>query len=129
MHVVRLRDVVRRNPSPVGPDETVQEGAESMARDGMPAIPVTENGKVIGILTDRDVSKKVVAMRLDPTTTLVASIMNSDPVRICDDRDIDSAILVMRARGVQELLVQDFSGSYLGIVCNCDLCNCQWETE
>lgn len=84
---------------------------------------------MVGVLTDRDISQKVVAQGLDPRATLVASVMNGDPVRICDDRDIDSAILVMRARGVQELLVQDFSGSYLGIVCNCDLCNSHWETE
>jgi predicted transcriptional regulator len=120
---------MRQDSSFVKPNETVFDAAKCMARSATPAIPVKENGRVVGVLTDRDISQKVVALGLDPGTTLVASIMNGDPVRISDDRDLDTVILVMRARGVQELIVQDFTGNYLGIVCNCDLCSCPLENE
>ncbi len=127
MRAVRLRDFIRPNPAVAGPGETVQSAASLMANASATAVPVMEGGRLIGILTDRDISQKVVAKRLDPASTLVAEIMSDDPVRISDDRDVESALLVMRARGVQELIVQDFAGTFLGIVCGCDLCNCQWE--
>ena len=122
MHTLRLRDIMRQDSSFVNPNETVFHAAECMARSATPAIPVKENGRVVGILTDRDISQNVVALGLDPRTTLVAAVMNGDPVRISDDRDVETAILVMRVRGAQELLVQDFAGTFLGIICNCDLC-------
>ncbi len=124
---IKLRQFMRSGSVTVDPDETVQHASTRMAVAAIPAALVIENGRLVGILTDRDISKKVVAKRLDPALTLVSDIMTRDPVRVSDDRDVQSAILVMRARGVQELAVQDLAGKFVGVVCGCDLCNSQWE--
>ncbi len=56
MRAVRLRDFIRPNPAFVGPGETVQSAASRMADASATAVPVMEGGRLIGILTDRDIS-------------------------------------------------------------------------
>ncbi len=124
---MKLRQIMRADPLRIEASETVQRAAGRMAAAAIPAALVIENGHLVGVLANRDISQKVVAKLLDPALTPVSDIMSPDPVRICDDREVESAILVMRARRVQELVVQDFAGKLIGIVCGCDLCNGQWE--
>ncbi len=106
----------------IGPDEPIRLAAAKMAQAGIPAISVVAVGQVVGLISARDLIENAVARALPADQTMVFEIMNADPVRISDDRDIDSAMLVMQARGVHELLVQDFTGRVVGIFCDCGCC-------
>ena len=106
----------------IGPDESIRFAAERMVEADVPAILVMDEGKIVGLLSNRDLVAKAVARSLSPDSTKVADVMNNQPVRISDDRDISSAFLVMQARNVHQLVVQDFTGRVVGIFCDCG-CN------
>jgi CBS domain-containing protein len=116
-----LRDVMRPTLS-IGPNESIRTAAERMADANLPVISVMEEGRVVGLLSNRDLVGKAVARSLSADDTKVSVVMNSRPVRISDDRDVPSALLVMQARGVHELLVQDFTGQVVGVFCDSDCC-------
>lgn len=106
----------------IGPNESIRAAAERMAEANLPAISVMTEGRVVGLLSNRDLVGKAVARSLSADDTKVSEVMNSRPVIISDDRDVPSALLVMQARGVHELLVQDFTGQVVGVFCDCGCC-------
>lgn len=106
----------------IGPNESIRAAAERMAEANLPAISVVTEGRVVGLLSNRDLVGKAVARSLSADDTTVSEVMNSRPVRISEDRDVPSALLVMQARGVHELLVQDFTGQVVGVFCDCGCC-------
>lgn len=117
----KLRDVMRP-PFSIQPDDTIRLAAERMAEKNVGALTVAKGDKVVGLLSNRDLIAKALARSL-PTDTPVIDLMNPKPVKISDDRDLESALLVMQARGVHELLVQDFTGKVVGIYCDCGCCD------
>lgn len=114
----RLREVMRPVVS-IGPNESIRLAAERMVEADVPAILVIDEDKIVGMISNRDLVAKVVARSLSPEITKVSDVMNDQPVRISDDRDIGSALLVMQARNVHQLVVQDFTGRIVGIFCDC----------
>lgn len=116
-----LRDVMRP-PFAVEQSDTIRLAAERMAEKNVGALTVVDGGKVIGLLSNRDLIAKALAKSL-PASTPVADLMNPRPVRISDDRDVENALLVMKARRVHELLVQDFTGKVVGVYCDCGCCD------
>ena len=118
---IKLRALMRDNPPIASPSDTIQAAAAAMSRAGASAISVISVGRVVGILTERHITQNVVARGLDPASTAVADVMESEPVLISEDREIECAMLVMRARHAHALIVQDFTGKVLGAVSACDL--------
>lgn len=93
-----------------------------MSKAKISAISVQADGRLVGVLTDGDITEKIVASGLDAASVTVGELMDPDPVRISDDRDLESAALVMRARGARALVVQDLFGRFVGILTDCELC-------
>ena len=93
-----------------------------MAKAKTTAIPVLSDGTLVGVLTDSDITEKIVAPGLDAASVTVGELMDADPVRISDDRDIESAALVMQARGARALVVQDLFGRFVGLLTDCEVC-------
>lgn len=113
----RLREVMQP-PISIGPDESIRAAAERMVASNLSAILVVSDGVTVGLISNSDLVRRAVAQALPPQETQVEDIMNRQPIRISDDRDVASALLVMQARGVHELLVQDFTGQVVGIFCD-----------
>ncbi len=112
----KLREIMRADPLR---EWSQQVGSVRFHTYGRPRRSRGRNGRLVGILTDGYIGKKVVAKRLDPALTLVSDIMNRDPMRIsdesrCSERD-------SRDAWCQEHVVQDFAGKPIGVVCGCDL--------
>lgn len=93
-----------------------------MAKAKTTAIPVLLGGKLVGVLCDCDITKNLAAKGLDAASATVGELMDADPVRISDDRDLESAALVMQARHARALVVQDLFGRFIGILTDRELC-------
>jgi predicted transcriptional regulator len=120
-----VRDVLAgRKRVTVSPSDSVVDAAILMAGVGATAIPVLADNKIVGVLCDCHITQKVVAAGLNPATTAVDQVMCDQPVRISDDRDLDSAALVMSARNTRLLVVQDSFGQCLGALHAHDVCRC-----
>ena len=61
-----IREIMTANPSTVEPDQSVVEAAKIMKQEDAGVVPVTENGRLTGMVTDRDIAIRVVAEGKDP---------------------------------------------------------------
>ena len=115
-----IREVMTADPRTVQPSDSVVDAARQMADGDVGAVLVTEQGRVSGIVTDRDIAVRAVAEGRDPERTKVSEICTSDPVTLTVDQSVDDAIRVVRERNVRRIpVVQD--GRPAGIVSIGDL--------
>jgi CBS domain-containing protein len=117
----RVKDVMTPNPQTLSVSATVREAAEAMrANDIGNVIATNDQGRIAGILTDRDIAVRVVAEGRDPRATRIDDIASHDLVALSPDDPIDRAVEAMRERALRRLpVVQD--GKVVGIVSLGDL--------
>src|SRR5262247_37641 len=97
----RVRELGRRPPVTCAPDTTVVELARRMLREGVSSILVVgPEGAPRGIITDRDLRRKVVAEGRDPSTTRAGEIMSAPLVTIGSDAFAFEALLEMTRREI-----------------------------
>jgi uncharacterized protein (DUF2267 family)/predicted transcriptional regulator len=104
----------------LGSDRPVLEAARALESNRIGAVVVQDQGRVVGILTDRDLATRVVARALDPRQTRIGEVMSSSLLTASPSDRQDDAIRLMRQRNVRRIpLVED--GRLVGIVTLDDL--------
>lgn len=116
-----IQDVMTRNPATCGEAAPVVEAARLMERENVGAIPVCENGKLVGIVTDRDIALRVVAGGRDPQQTKIQDVMTRDPQAVGVDEPIDRVMEMMESRQVRRIPVIDAGGKLVGIIAQADI--------
>lgn len=122
--MAKARDILSQKGSQIlsiHPDAAVLDAAILMNDHMVGSIVVSEHGQVVGIFTERDVMRRVVAVRLDPAHTLVAQVMTRDVVCCQPDCDVDEARRIMKLRRIRHLPVVDDAQQLLGIISIGDL--------
>jgi CBS domain-containing protein len=115
-----IREVMTADPRTVEPDASVVDAAKAMAQDDIGAVLVTEQGRVTGIVTDRDIAVRAVAAGKDPSSTRVSEVFTSNPTTLTVGQSVEDAIRVVREHNVRRIpVVQD--GRPAGIVSIGDL--------
>lgn len=109
---------------PVGriarPIITVDEGAsvtqasKEMVTNNRGSVVVTSRGDAVGVLTERDVMKRVVAKALDPQSIRVKDVMTKTPITVDKERPLREAIDLMNRKGLRRMLVTE-NGKIVGI--------------
>lgn len=99
------------------PDESVEEAAIRMRHRSVGTLLVL-NGhqQPIGIVTDRDLVVRVIALGKNPKTTPLGEVMTAHPERIPEDMSIETALSLMRSRGLRRYPVVDAHGKLVGLV-------------
>ncbi len=98
------------------PEMTVAEVVRVMTEAEIGAIAVMDDRKLAGIFTERDLMKRVVARRLDPSTTSITEVMTRAIVGVPDSTSVASAAAIMRSHRMRHLVIVDEAGEYLGMV-------------
>ena len=112
---MKVRELMTTEPITVEPDATLGEVATLMKQEDCGSIPVVEAGRLVGIVTDRDIVIRGVAGGTDPKTQRVSTIMSADPVTIGADDDVTEAEKVMADRQIRRLPVVE-NGKLVGII-------------
>lgn len=113
--VVHIFERKGRYTVSVPPDATVLEALKLMADQNTGSVVVMEDGQYLGLVTERDYSRKVVLMGKSSGETLVASIMTRDLPAVTEDSTMEDCMQLMSGRGVRYLPV--FNNSrYIGII-------------
>jgi len=112
---MKVRELMTTEPITVEPDATLGEVAMLMKQEDCGSIPVVEAGRLVGIVTDRDIVIRGVAGGTDPKTQRVSTIMSADPVTIGADDDVTEAEKVMADRQIRRLPVIE-DGRLVGII-------------
>jgi len=100
----------------VSPDVSVMEAVRQMATAKVGAIAVTDDGRIRGVFTERDLMKRVVFAERDPRTTLIAQVMTSPVETVSDSTSVAEAAAIMHARHIRHLAIVDAKGHFLGLV-------------
>lgn len=118
---MKIRDVMTDSVIRIHPEETVDVAARTLTRCNIGALPVcTENGKVCGLLTDRDIVTRCLASGRSPETTRVAEVMTGQVISATPDMDTGAAAHLMGRRQVRRLPVIE-NGKLCGMVSLGDL--------
>jgi CBS domain-containing protein len=104
----------------VGPRDTVRQAARLMRDKKIAAVLVMEFDRLVGIITERDMTVRVVAAGLDPDTTPVREIMTANPDTLAPSDTASDAIRMMKSRNYRHLPVVD-GGQVVGMVSVRDL--------
>ncbi|MGC5585329.1 DUF294 nucleotidyltransferase-like domain-containing protein [Ornithinimicrobium sp. W1679] len=115
-----VRDLVRGEPVATGPQVSVAEAARRMTEAGVSSILVMEGDRLVGILTDRDLRRRVVAAGT-PTDRPVREVMTLNPVTISSDALALEVMLEMTGRNIHHLPVVDAEERVVGLVTTTDL--------
>jgi CBS domain-containing protein len=111
-----LKDVMTRNVEEIPPQMTLQDAAAKMKSLDVGALPICENNKLIGMITDRDIATRAVAEGRDPKKTCASDAMTSGIVYCYEDEDTREAARIMEEKQIRRLLVFDRNQRAVGIV-------------
>lgn len=116
----KVRDVMHAGAETVRPEDTVKHAASLMQAADVGPLPVCDGDRLVGIITDRDITVRAVAAGRDPSSTPVREAMTADIVFVRADQDVDEAIDLMREHEVRRLPVID-GKRLVGMVALADL--------
>jgi len=103
-----LRDLVKdRKVYSVEANRSVLEAARYMMEHNVGAVPVLRNGELAGILSERDIMNRVVAVGRTPGTTAVSEVMTANPRAVAADESIEECLFIMREFGFRHLPIVD----------------------
>jgi CBS domain-containing protein len=117
----RIRDIMTSNPSTIEPDKPVAEAARIMKQEDAGVVPVTENGVLTGMVTDRDITVRVVAEGKDPQSTTVREVASNDLVTVDPRQELDDALRLMAQHKVRRLPVVEEDGRLVGVLAQADV--------
>jgi CBS domain-containing protein len=115
-----IKDVMTRDVRACEPNATVVEAAKVMAQEDVGPVPIVEDGRLVGIVTDRDIVVRVVAEGRDPNATTVKEIASTHLVTVSPDDDLDQALNRLAENQVRRLPVVE-GGRLVGIVAQADI--------
>ena len=111
-----IRQVISQRPLVfASPQQSVRDAARLMGSEHVGALPVVEDGRLVGIFTERDALCRVLANSLDPGVTSVGEVMTRNPQTIGPDRPLGHALIRMQEGGFRHLPVLE-GGCLLGVV-------------
>jgi CBS domain-containing protein len=118
---VQISEVMTREVELVRPDDTIRTAAQRMAELGVGALPVGEGGRVVGMVTDRDIAVRGVAAGLAPDRATLREVMSGTVQSCFEDEEMAEVARRMADAAVRRLPVLSRDGRLVGIVALGDL--------
>ena len=115
-----VRDAMTASPTAIASDKTAVDAARTMTTENVGSLPVVEEQKLVGMITDRDLVTNVLAKDLDPSKVPVAEVATQDPVSVSPDESLDTALERMAEKQVRRLPVVE-DGRLVGILAQADV--------
>jgi CBS domain-containing protein len=115
----RIRDVMSPDPVSCPPTATIVDAAQIMRDRDIGDVLIERDGKLVGLVTDRDIVIRAVASNADPTTPL-GQLFSSEVVTVKPTDQVDKVVELMRQRAVRRVPVVE-NGKAVGIVSLGDL--------
>jgi CBS domain-containing protein len=115
-----VRDAMTEDPRSIGASASVVEAARLMREEHIGSLPITADEQLVGMITDRDITTRVVAEAADPNVTSVGDVYSRDLISIEADKDLAEAVKLMARHQVRRLPVVE-DGRLVGIVAQADI--------
>lgn len=118
---IPVKEIMTREVCTVNKDDSLLEAAKKMLEYGVGSVVVVENGRPVGIVTEKDILYKVVSKNRIPSEVKVGEIMSTPLITIRPTTSLREAADIMRKRGIRRLPVVDNNGNLIGIVTDNDI--------
>ncbi len=121
---MKAKDIMTKDPSCVTPDTPLRDAAKMMQREDVGMLPVVESKgskKLVGVITDRDITIRHVAEGHASPDCPVREAMTERPVTSREDDDLDDVMKIMGREQVRRIPIVDERGSILGVVAQADI--------
>ena len=116
-----IKHVMTSDPCTIDADKSVAYAAKMMRDEDVGLAPIVEGDKLIGMLTDRDISIRVVAEGKDPNQVTVREVASNQVVTIDPQQDLSEALRIMAKHQVRRLPVVEEDGRLVGVVAQADV--------
>lgn len=115
------QDIMHAGAECIGESQTLQYAARQMRDLDVGALPICgDGGRLLGIVTDRDIVVKCVANNLDPSTVTAGQLAQAKPVAINTTADVDEVLQLMQQHQIRRLPVID-NQQVVGMISEADL--------
>jgi CBS domain-containing protein len=118
---MRIADVMTRDVRVIQPDRTVREAARLMDEMNVGVLPVCDGRRLVGMVTDRDITVRSTAAGLAPDQSYVRDVMTDDVEWCFEDDDVDEMVEIMSRHQIRRIPVVDRGKRLVGIVALGDL--------
>ena len=118
---MQVREAMTRRVECIRPDAALREAADRMKALDIGSLPVCDNDRLVGMLTDRDITVRATAEGLPPGLGQVRDVMTPEVIYCFEDEDIASAARLMKQKQVRRLLVLNRDQRLVGLLSVDDL--------
>ncbi len=125
-HTMSVRDIMAVNVVTIQPDALILEVARLMAKMDIGSVVVVDGHKPVGIITESDIVRRVIAAERDPTACIAKEVMSSPIIHVTSDTPLTEAMRVMARSGIRRLIVLK-NDSLAGIITSRDIL--RWSPE
>ena len=116
-----IREVMTRDVEVINPNDTVRDAAEKMRSLDVGPLPVCDGQRIVGMITDRDIVVRAIALGKDPNSTQVSDAMSPGIEYCFDDDDSEDVLNRMKDEQIRRFIVVDHDKKLVGIVSLGDL--------
>ena len=110
MSYIRIVDFMKKEPVITNPDITISDAAKMMSRNSIGSLILVQDEKPYGIVTERDLVRRVIAAGKDPETVKVSEVCSMPVLTMVEDDALEDAIDMMRAHKVRRIVVVNGEG-------------------
>jgi len=118
--IILVRDIMRRNVKTVRTDDSVHAAVLKMNKFQIGSVIVTNSGRAVGIITERNILERIVEPRLDPGTIWAKDIMSSPLVTVDPNDAVEEAAKIMAQKRIKKLPVVE-GDKIVGVVSTSDI--------
>ena len=118
---MKLKDIMTTQVEVVRPDTSILEAAGKMRSQDVGSLPVVEGQRLVGVITDRDITIRATAQGRDAKSTPVRDILSSELVYAFEDQDLEEAERLMQEKQIRRLPVLSRDKQLVGIVALADV--------
>jgi CBS domain-containing protein len=115
-----VRDAMSKNVRSISPSAPLAEAARVMREEDVGSLPVVQDNRLVGILTDRDIATRSAAEGSDPQSVTAGEVASSDLVTAKPDQDLKDALELMAQNQVRRLPVVE-GEQLVGILAQADV--------
>jgi CBS domain-containing protein len=123
---MKARDIMTASPCCCSPTDSVQDVARTMRDHDCGSVPIIDEGRLVGIVTDRDLTVRALASGLDPESR-VADVISREPSSVSADSDVSEVERIMSDQQVRRVPVVDADKHVVGIVSQADLARASFD--
>lgn len=111
-----IKEIMTKNPEYLPANTLLKKAAEEMLKHDFGFLPVGENGKLVGVVTDRDLAIRAVAKGLEPKSASLKEVMTKSVISCHENDDVHAAAKLMESKQIRRLVVLDKNEHISGVI-------------